>query len=111
MATAPGKVYPGDNQRIDVLFYDNTGALTDPSEVRFKTMSPCGTSATYTYGTDTNLVRAVAGEYLIDFVVTEAGRWRWRWEATGLSTPFVKEGNLIVQYSPFYDDYGTDYAL
>ena len=55
--------------------------------------------------------RVAAGEYLADIVPTRAGRWRYRWEATGLGQAFAQEGNFVVQVSPFFDDVETGYAL
>lgn len=109
MAMSPGRIYPGENLRIDILFSDDLGSLTDPTAVAFKTFDPCGTTTTYTYtATSTDLRRIAAGEYVIDFTPTVAGRWRYRWEATGLSLPFAREGGFTVQDSPFYStsDYG-----
>ena len=110
MAFTPGRIYQGSNLRQDIIFFDDTGAQTDPSAVVFKTFSPCGGVSTYAYGTDTAVQRVAAGEYLADIVPTEAGRWHFRWEATGLGQAFAQEGSFTVQASAFYDSSSSGYS-
>lgn len=96
-----GRVAPGTPFRVTVTFQDESGTGIDPDTVVLKTMSPCGTETTYTYGTDAEVQRETTGQYLGDITPDRAGRWRFRWESTGTETTTVIEDSFIVQASKF----------
>lgn len=104
----PGRHAVNTTVRIAVNFQDDDGTDVDPSTVQFKTYSPCGQSTTLTYGTDDDLIRMDTGDYFVDFVPTESGRWFYRWSSTGTGTAIAMEGSLVVQASVFYDDSARD---
>lgn len=104
----PGRHYVNTTVRIAVNFQDDDGTDVDPSTVTFKAYSPTGTTTTYVYSTDTELIRMNTGDYYVDFVPDESGRWFYRWSSTGTGTAIAIEGSLVVQSSVFYDDPATD---
>ena len=104
----PGRHAVNTTVRIAVNFQDDDGTDVDPSTVTFKAMSPIGTLTTYVYGTDAELIRLNTGDFYVDFVPTESGRWHYRWSSTGTGTAIALEGTLVVQASVFYDDSATD---
>lgn len=110
MAIAPGKIYVGTTMRLTTAFVDDDGEYIDPDNVLFRTRSPCGVEATYTYGEDAEVGQSSTGNYYADFRVTEPGRWFFRWETyDDAGAPyFNEEGTLIVQDSVFYTG-NTDY--
>jgi len=93
----PGRVYVNSTVRIAVNFQDDDATDVDPSTVTFKAFSPYGTTITYIYGTDAELVRSDAGDYFVDFVPDQSGRWFYRWISTGSGTAIALEGNFVVQ--------------
>jgi hypothetical protein len=111
MAFRPGKYYVNSPLRLTVNFQDDDGDDTDPTGVLIKVMSPSGVSTTYTLGRDSEVQYVNAGDYTADITPDEAGRWRFRWETTGTGTTLAVEGDFLVQYSAFYDTYGTDYGI
>ncbi len=110
MAFAPGKIYAGANLRINVTITDGFDVPVDPTTVTFKTCSPCGQITSYVFGTATEVQRSGTGQYLADIAPEEAGRWQYRWQTTGSGTPFAKEGDFIVQASPFFDSADVGYS-
>lgn len=68
----------GDTARLYGSFTDITGAATDATIARLKTVSPAGTVTSVTYpGTVT---RSATGSYYYDQSFATAGDWRWWWE-------------------------------
>ena len=111
MAFTPGKYYVNTVVRLTVNFEEDDGDDVDPTTVTFKTMSPSWVETSYVYGTDDEVQKASVGNYTADVTPDEAGRWRFRWETTGTGTTIAVEGDFLVQYSAFYDDVFSDYAL
>ena len=100
----PGKYFPGTTMSVTASFTNDAGAPADPVSVVFKTHSPDGDIATYTYGTDGNVSKSSTGNYAATFVADRAGRWRTRWEGTdALGNTIVIEDNFNVQASRFAD--------
>lgn len=93
---------------IAVNFQDLNGTDVDPTTVTFKLYSPSGTTTTYVYGTDAELVRLNTGDYYADVVPDESGRWFYRWSSTGTGTAIAREGSFIVEASVFFDDPARD---
>lgn len=73
----------GDLVRLSGVFTDAAGADHDPTEVYCQYTDPSGNVTTLHYGVDIALVRDSEGHYHIDVNVDEAGRWPYRWYATG----------------------------
>ena len=70
------------------------GVGQDPTTVVFKVKSPSGAVTTYTYPTDPQLVKQVAGSYYVTVDANVDGQWWTRWQATGTGqaaqeSPFV----------------------
>lgn len=59
-----------------------TGALTDPSTVRFKYETPGGVETTLTYP-DANLIKRATGRYRAAVTLPTSGTWTFRWEPAG----------------------------
>jgi hypothetical protein len=56
---------------------------TDPSTITAIVRPPSGSSATYVYGTDAELVKDSTGVYHVDIDVNAAGRWVYRFAGSG----------------------------
>lgn len=104
----PGRIYVNSTVRIAVNFQDDDGTDVDPSTVTFKAYSPSGTTTTYVYATDAEVIRQDTGDYYVDFSPNESGRWHYRWSSTGTGTAIAMEGTFVVQSSVFYDDPTSD---
>jgi hypothetical protein len=105
----PGKIYIGTDLCLPATFKDGCGDLIDPDSVIFRTKSPRGVQASYTYGVNTQVTRDSVGVYSVEINPGEAGRWFYRWETAAPSLGF--EGNFIVQASKFFDSSDQGYAL
>lgn len=77
-----------------------SGVYADPTTVTFKMRSPSGTTTTYVYGTNAELVKSSTGQYYVDFPVTEQGEWWYRFAGTGTVTA-ASEAFLVVKESHF----------
>jgi hypothetical protein len=100
----PGRNYVNSPIQVSINLQNNSDVDVDPETVTFKTRSPCGTEASYVYGTDDEVTKSSVGDYDAVFTPDEAGRWFYRWEATGTGTTIATEGNFLVQHSEFYDN-------
>lgn len=105
MAMIPGRYYIHSAIRLTIKFYDSDETDVDPDGVVCKTLSPSGVETSYTYGVTDGLGRVDAGDYYLDFVPNESGRWHFRWESSddGVTYDIAEEGNFLVQHSAFYD--------
>ena len=106
---APGRNHINSPIQISLNLQTNAGVDVDPTTLTFKTWSPCGVTTTYVYGTDSEVSKSSVGDYDAVFTPDESGRWFYRWEATGTGTTIAKEGDFLVQASPFYDDIDVGY--
>lgn len=111
MAFRPGKNYVNSPLRLAINLQDSDGNDTDPATVSLRLLSPFGVETIYVYLTDDELQKTDAGDYTCDVTPDQAGRWHYRWETTGTGTEIKEEGDFLVQYSPFYDTWSSDYAL
>jgi hypothetical protein len=84
--------------RAEVTFRAISGALYDPSAVRFRLRSPAGTVESWTYQTGPEIVRASTGVFSIDVTLTTSGVWTWRWEG-GDTVSTTTEGSVTVAAS------------
>lgn len=85
----------GDSIRITGTFTDAAGTATDPAVVTFTYTDPNGTSTTYTYGADAELVKSSTGVYYVDIVTSLEGAYYWRWVSTGAGAA-ADEGQFWV---------------
>ena len=73
----------GDLVRCSGAFTDADGNAQDPATVLVDVRAPSGTTTTYTYGVDAEVVKDDTGAYHIDVDVNAAGPWWYRFYATG----------------------------
>lgn len=99
----PGRYYYNQAVYLTINVFDGSETDTDGTTVVLKTISPSGTEASYTYGTDANLTKTSTGDYTCIITATEPGRWYYRWEVTYSSQLNVEEGTFVVMASPYYD--------
>ena len=90
----------GDNPRVTATFETASGTDTDPTAVYFKFTNPAGTTTTYEYGTDAEVVKSATGVYYVDIDCSAAGVYLWRFYSTGTGQAseegwFVVEENLV----------------
>jgi hypothetical protein len=74
----------GDLRRIPVAFTDIAGAPADPTSVTFKITEPDGTTTSYLYLTDAELVRDSLGNFHVDWPFVKPGRHAVEWAGSGL---------------------------
>ena len=99
----PGRKAVNSPVRIAANFQDDTRVDIDPDTVTVKVRSPQGTTTSYAYGTDDEVIKASTGDYYIDYTPSESGEWWYRWEATGTNKTIAVEDYFRVQFSPFYE--------
>lgn len=97
--------YPGSEMRFSVAFtLTDTGAAADPTTLVIKLKDPASTITTYTYGSSAEVVQDSTGNYHADIAIpsgtASAGKWSWRWEATG-AVVGATEGTFIVRETSF----------
>jgi len=85
----------GDLVRCSAAFTTLAGVAIDPTALVFKFTNPAGTTTTYTYGTDPQVIRDSTGNYQVDLSVSTAGLWLYWFEATGTAQA-VEEGSFYV---------------
>jgi hypothetical protein len=78
----------GQQPKLTADFKTTAGVLTDPSAVTFKIKLPSGTTTTYVYGVDSQLVRASTGSYYVLWTLTVAGTHRYSFTGTGALTAY-----------------------
>ncbi len=107
----PGRHYVDSPVRIAINFQDEDRVDIDPDTITFKAMGPAGTTTTYVYGTDAELVKVNTGDYYVDFTPDASGLWHYRWSSTGTGETIVIEGRFRVQFSQFAEGQSEAYAL
>jgi len=95
----------GDMPRFSAAFSVD-GAATDPGIVKFLWRTPDGFEDDYTYGTDSELVKAGTGNYHVDLLLDAAGTWTMRWVSAGSCTS-AEEFRLRVEPSAFTSPLAT----
>jgi hypothetical protein len=70
---------PGDVTKIP----DINDPLVDPSALSIRIDKPDGTSETFVYGTDAEVVRDTLGKYHCDYIPEMEGTHTWIWLPTG----------------------------
>lgn len=80
--------------------FASAGANVNPDAIMFKVKTPAGVVTTYTYGTDTALVREATGIYHVDVNATDAGEYVYRFWSTGTGQA-ASEGKFFVRSTLF----------
>lgn len=93
----------GDLVRCTGIFTNAAGAAIDPAGVIARIKKPDNTIVLYTYGIDTNLIRASTGSYYVDVSALPWGHWHYRFEGVG-SGQSAHEALFFVQRSAFSVD-------
>lgn len=73
----------GSVPKVPVTFRTAAGAAMDPDAVHVTITKPDGTSETYTYETDDEVVRTGLGLYEFAVDLDQAGLWKARWWSEG----------------------------
>lgn len=88
----------GDKVRVTASFTNLDGDAADPTTVTVKVQPPGGTITSYVHGTDDEVEKDATGVYHIDLSTDRPGRWRYRWETTGL-VEAAEDGHFDVRNS------------
>ncbi len=86
----------GDLRRPQTQVKNAAGTVVDPSALTFQ-ITVAGSTTSYTYGTDAELVKASTGVYYVDFTVVTRGKHTYRWAST--SPTVAEERSFSVQKS------------
>ncbi len=88
----------GDLIRLSGIFYDEDGDPIDPTTITLKVKDLAGTTTTYVYGTDPEVVKDRVGHYHADITIDGAGDgfWYYRWESTGTAVT-AEEGKFLIK--------------
>lgn len=74
----------GDSVRFTKNFKDVSNADADPTTVIFRVKHPDKTVETWTFPTDSEIVKDSVGNYHIDYVIPDkSGEYAYEWEGTG----------------------------
>lgn len=80
------------------FYSDTSNAVYDPASVVLAFTNPAGTTTTYTYGVDSQLVKRTTGDYYVNVTADKYGRWTYTWTATG---PITGTGSFFVGINPY----------
>lgn len=88
---------PGDVARVDTSpgFKNSAGTLTDPTAVKVRWKAPSGAVTTWTYLTDSQVVKDSVGMYHADIPITLAGTHYYGWLGTG-AVGAAEEGTFLA---------------
>ena len=88
--------YPvGTTVELSTAVTDLNGNLTDATEITLKVTDPSGALSTYTLS-GAQVVHAGQGAYTYDIVLTKAGRWTYRFEASGNLVAASPDGIILA---------------
>lgn len=90
----------GDKLRFTATFTNLAGAATDPTAVLFRMKLPAGTTTTYTYGSNAELVKSSTGVYYVEWTFSVADTHHYRFSGTGTVTA-ADEGSVLIRRSKF----------
>lgn len=68
--------------RVTGTVVNENGTPVNPTTMTFKVKNPAGTTTTYVYGTDSQVVRPSTGNFYVDVTASAEGRYQYRWEST-----------------------------
>lgn len=88
----------GDRVRLSGEFTDEDGDYHDPTAVYCAYTDPSGNETVLQFGVDVAVVKDAVGQYHVDIDVDEAGRWPYRWYATGTGAS-AGTARLIVKHN------------
>jgi hypothetical protein len=74
------------SQNITSVIRNLSDQVVDPTALTFTITPPTGSPTTYTYGVDSQLVRTSVGQFYVEWLFNQSGKWTWVWNAT-LPTP------------------------
>lgn len=80
-------------------FYNVAGSFVDPTTVTFKVRLSGGTTTTYVYGTDAQVVKTSTGCYYVLFTPSSAGTYYFQWKGTGALAALNESGFNVVASS------------
>lgn len=86
----------GDLVRVSGAFANSSGTAIDPTVVRFSFTNPGGTTTSYVYPTDVQLVKDSTGNYHVDIDAATVGTWLYRFYSTGTGQA-AAEGEFFVK--------------
>lgn len=79
------EIQVGDTYRLSVEIKDAIAdTLTDPANLSVIVKQPSGSTDTYVYNTDSEVVRDATGKYHVDYTWSEAGQHKWGSRITGI---------------------------
>lgn len=96
MATKQEPYDVGDAVVLAALWTDVNGYAAAPTDVVLSLRKPGGTLVTVPLA---DLDNPVLGTYQYEYTVDEAGRWHYRWQATGNEITLVGEDHFTVRKS------------
>lgn len=73
------------------------GTPTDPDTIVFKVRTPAGVETTYTYAIGPTVVRDGVGQYHVDVLLNQTGRWWYRWEGTGAVETAAEQMLYVIE--------------
>jgi hypothetical protein len=89
----------GDRPRVTATFTDLAGTVVDPTIITCALKYPNGTTTvTYTFGVDGDLQRTSIGIYTLDFTITQAGGYGYKFNGLGAIVASV-QGRIAVRRS------------
>ena len=74
---------PTTRVRTETQIKSIQGVLTDPTQLIFHIQEPDGTETSYTWGINSELVKASTGKFYVDWDADQAGIYKYRWQANG----------------------------
>lgn len=77
------KYFVGDLPRTKATFTDTDGNNIDPTNVFATISEPDGTTTTFEFGTDSDIVKDTDGVYYTDIDLDKEGVWKVRFYSTG----------------------------
>ncbi len=61
---------------------------TDPNTLRLEIVDPAGSTTSYIYTSDPEIVRLSVGQFSFDLAITQRGTWSYRWYSNSSLTAF-----------------------
>lgn len=89
----------GDVIRLKTTI-EELGTAADPGTLVLTILKPDGSTVTYTYGTDADVVRNTTGVYYVDYEIDQPGRHRYSWTSTGAAQAYEKETFDVRSQNP-----------
>ena len=97
--TILGEIDIGDEVRFSMVFKDANDVDADPDTVTFRTRQSDGTEVSVISQTPP-VIKDATGRYHADIVMTQSGRFHWRWVGVG-TINVVEEDFIPVKKTAF----------